>query len=159
MRLSPPPPPFFFSLVSRAQRFPKVAPALLRFGSRAFGLFSEVVLWFKFIQITIYQGIIDRMFMYCLYDPISSYASRRSRTRDTVKPEEVRPEKRERDMKQGSRERINLDNPCCPKWEWHVTLLQVLCEIYTLWDCISRPAATHITKLVSNARVDCWEVD
>ena len=52
------------------------------------------------------------MFMYCLYDPISSYASRRSRTRDTVKPEEVRPEKRERDMKQGSRERINLDNPC-----------------------------------------------
>ncbi len=32
-------------------------------------------------------------------------------------------------MKQGSRERINLDNLCCPKWEWHVTLLQVLCEI------------------------------
>ncbi len=22
-------------------------------------------------------------------------------------------------MKQGSRDRINLDNPCCPKWEWH----------------------------------------
>ncbi len=57
-------------------------------------------------------------------------------------------------MKQGSRECINLDNPCCPK-------MGVACYFTasSLWDCISRPAATYITKLVSNARVDCWEVD
>ncbi len=32
-------------------------------------------------------------------------------------------------MKQGSRERINLDNLCCPKWEWHVTLLYLISGI------------------------------
>ncbi len=49
-------------------------------------------------------------------------------------------------MKQGSRESINLDNPCCPKWEWHVTLLQVLCEILCGTDPLLH---IIITKLIS----------
>ncbi len=45
-------------------------------------------------------------------------------------------------MKQGSRERINLDDPCCPKWESHVTLLQVRCEI--LCGTVSLDPLLHI---------------